>query len=67
MTLTTLYENGQIVFLITDVDQVERIITCIQVAANAHIMYQLSCGTVSSWHYECEIATNKDILKAINP
>ena len=66
MNITTKYDNGQIVFLVTDTEQLERMVTAIQVTESTSVSYQLSCGSTASWHYECEIATDKDILKAIN-
>lgn len=66
MNLNTKFNNGQIVFLITDPEQAERIITAILVSANNGISYQLSLGTQSSYHYDCEIASDKDIVKAFN-
>lgn len=65
MTITTTYSNGQIVYLLTDREQQERIITCIQIAPGNSVSYQLSCGSQSSWHYECEIVSNQDVLKAL--
>jgi hypothetical protein len=66
VNLNTKFNNGQIVFLITDSEQSERIITAIQISANNGITYQLGCGSLTSWHYECEMACDKDIVKSFS-
>lgn len=65
MTISNKYELGQIVFLLTDHDQCERIITGIQVSGNNQLTYHLSCGIVESWHYDYELVSNKDLVKAL--
>lgn len=52
------YQIGDIVFLKTDPEQNERMVTEIRVRQNS-ILYSLSCGTTDSQHYEIEISTNK--------
>lgn len=58
MEIKTKYEIGQVVFLITDEDQKKRMITSIRISCNG-IMYNLSCGTEDTVHYEIEIAEVK--------
>ncbi|MEW6006131.1 MAG: hypothetical protein AB1695_12535 [Stygiobacter sp.] len=52
------YNIGDIVYLKTDPDQVERMITAIQLNANG-IIYRLVCGTTETWHYDIEINVEK--------
>ncbi len=66
MVIDNKFNNGQIVFLITDAEQLERMVTVIQVTADKGIIYQLSCGSQTSWHYDVEIASCKDIAKELN-
>lgn len=49
----------EIIYLITDEDQRERIITGILYEKNS-IQYRVACGTNTSWHFEYEINTNKN-------
>lgn len=63
MIIDTKYDISEIVYLKTCKDQDERIITGIQVRLSSHL-YELSCGSVSSWHYEFEFSRHRDILKA---
>lgn len=65
MTINNKYNIGQIVYLLTDREQCERIITCIQIVSMNNISYQLSCGIAASWHYDYEIISNKDLVKAL--
>lgn len=60
------YELGQRVFLSTDVDQRERIVVGILIRQTG-LQFELICGNQSSWHYDFEIAIEKDMVKAINP
>jgi len=58
MTINNKFELKQVVFLITDNDQYQRIITGIQISQN-NLLYRLACGTSESWHFEYELATDK--------
>jgi hypothetical protein len=61
MTIQNKFELEEIVFLITDTDQYQRIVTGIQVSKNS-ILYRLACGVNESWHYEYEIARDKKYI-----
>ena len=50
------------VFLDTDTDQNERVVTGI-IIRETRITYGLSCGTNESWHDDFEITTEKNVLK----
>lgn len=63
MDISTKYDITQEVFLKTDSEQLPRIITEITVKPIGH-MYQLSNGTIFSWHYEFEISEEKNVLLA---
>jgi hypothetical protein len=58
MQINNKFELEEVVFLITDTDQLSRIITGFQVTKNS-IVYRLACGTTESWHYDYEIARDK--------
>lgn len=59
------YELGQLVYLITDDEQKERMITGVKFNLNG-IIYTLQKGTEESFHFEKEISAEKDILKQLN-
>ena len=61
MNINNKFELEEIVFLITDNDQYQRIITGIQIYKNG-ILYRLACGVADSWHYEYEIERNKTFV-----
>jgi hypothetical protein len=56
------YAYGDIVFLKTDVEQQPRIVTCIIACPAGDILYELSCGTTSSKHYDFEITIEKTVM-----
>ena len=60
MTIENKYKLGEIVFLITDPDQYQRIITAIQININGSIIYHLAQGINETWHFEVEIASDKN-------
>ena len=64
MVIDNAFNLGQIVFLITDPDQLRRIVTKITISANG-IVYELGCGANASDHYECEISETSSILAKI--
>jgi hypothetical protein len=61
MKINNKFNIEDVVFLITDDDQLHRIVTGIQISQNG-LLYRLACGTNDSWHYEYEIATDKNFL-----
>lgn len=66
MVFENKYEFGQIVYLKTDCDQVQRIVTKFEVEPNG-LLYQLSQGKDCSWHYEFEISETQNVaLKTSN-
>lgn len=65
MIITTKFYIGQSVYLITDGDQIERVITEIWVRYNC-IQYYLMQGIIGSWHYDFEISEGRNIVKATN-
>ena len=58
MLLDNKHNIGDIVYLKTDTDQSERIITAIQLNANG-LIYMLVCGATETWHYDMEISLEK--------
>lgn len=58
MNINNKFELEEIVFLITDTEQKERIVTGLKISKN-NIVYYLSCGTEETIHYEFEIASDK--------
>lgn len=57
------YNIGDYVYLTTDNDQCEFIVTAITLRQYGPV-YELTCGIHSSWHQSCEINVNRDIVKA---
>lgn len=57
------YVQGDVVFLITDPEQLKRIITGILLKPGKLVMYELSCCEDISYHYSFEITNEKDILQ----
>ena len=57
---------GQLVYLKTDNEQHERMITAISLRPNKNVTYCLAFGTIESWHYEIEINCERDIIKVTN-
>ena len=54
------FEPGDIVYLKTDRDQYERIVTgyCIR---KSGVSYELAFGSSTSWHYDFEITFEKEL------
>ena len=63
MVIENKFELGQLVYLKTDTDQNPRMIIGISVRQSG-LLYELSFGSQSSWHYQMEISDEKDVLKA---
>lgn len=65
MLLDNKFNIGDRVYLETDTDQKEMIVTGLWVRQGS-ITYGLSCGTGESYHYDFEITLTKDVLKTSN-
>ncbi len=60
VTINIKHQIGDIVYLKTDVDQFDRIVTGIKIRPHI-ILYDLSCGAVEAAHYALEISTTKKL------
>lgn len=54
------YEFGDFVYIKTDKDQDQRIVTALVLCPAGDILYELTCGTVSSKHYDFELSKEKN-------
>ena len=61
MTINNKYHIGQTVYLITDDQQLPRMVLAVQVRANNQIVYTLAGGTDESFHFEMEISAEKTL------
>lgn len=61
MIIENKYNIGDIVYLRTDGDQCERLITAIQIVPNG-LIYRLVKDTVETWHYDFEISFEKNFI-----
>jgi hypothetical protein len=57
------FDIGDSVYLKTDPEQAERLVTGISVRQNG-ITYAISHLTTETWHYDFEISKERDIIKA---
>jgi len=55
MVIKNRFNLGDVVRLKTDTDALPRIVTSIQINVENTILYGLSCGESTSFHYEVEI------------
>jgi hypothetical protein len=62
MTIHNKFNNTELVYLRTDPDQLQRMVTGIKICLTSELMYELSSGTIVSWHYEMELSRDKQII-----
>lgn len=60
MKISLKFDIGTICYLMTDTDNLPRVVTHILISANG-IKYGLSQATEITYHYECEISTEKPL------
>jgi hypothetical protein len=60
------YDYGQIVYVRTDVDQYPRQIIGVQGTADGGMLIKLSTDGDISWHYDCELSGEKDLMLSLN-
>ena len=61
MKINNKFELRQVVYLKTDVDQSPRLVTSIRIDSTG-LIYQISCGTQTSDHFDFEISEIKNIV-----
>lgn len=61
MVIDTKYNIGDTVYLVTDKDQLPRIVFC-YIVYRSEIIYRIATGTTTSDHYDFELSDTKDIL-----
>jgi hypothetical protein len=62
MVIDNKYTFGDFVYLTTDVDQKKRIVTAFKCFPNGQIVFQLTCGTEVSEHYDFEFTKEEDTV-----
>lgn len=65
MIIENKFDLGELVYLKTDEDQKQRMVTKISATLDGGLLYDLSCGTVITCHYEKEISEEKNINATI--
>ena len=61
MMIENKYNIGDIVYLKTDVEQMERIIIAMEINSGG-LLYRLSCGENDTYHYAIEMAVEKSFI-----
>ena len=57
------FEIGETVYLKTDIEQHQRIVTGINISENS-TLFRIMFVTTESWHYGFELTKERDIVKA---
>lgn len=59
MYIDAKHKIGSVVYLLTDDEQLKRVVTAIIVRSGGYVAYELSCGLDRSAHTEIEISKQK--------
>lgn len=65
-TIRCKFDYGQIVYVKTDINQDPRQVIGVQGTADGGMIIKLTIDGDASWHYECEITEEKDIILTMN-
>lgn len=57
------YDFGDLVYLITDPEQLQRMVVGVRIRSSGSIVYLLACGTQETDHTDTEISTECDMVK----
>lgn len=66
ITVRCKLDFGQVVYVRTDVDQYPRQVIGVQATADGGLLVKLTTDGEVTWHYECEISEERDILLSMN-
>lgn len=61
MVVDNKFNIGQVVYLLTDEQNLKRVVTAFIIRHGHYITYELSCGLDISCHTESEISTEKTL------
>lgn len=64
MVLDTKFDISQTVYLLTDIEQVPRMVYGYEITQGC-ILYMLCVGVTTSKHFDFEISESKDVLKSV--
>lgn len=59
------FKIGETVFLRHDPEQLERLVTRLQIGMAGEVLYECSSGTLTSWHYASELDKTPNVLKSL--
>lgn len=62
ITLSNKFNTSELVYLVTDIDQLPRMVTGIKYCIDRTILYELTNVNDISWHYEQEMTREKIIF-----
>lgn len=62
MVIDNKYSIGEVVYLLTDDEQLMRVVTAISIRSGGYMAYELTQGTRESWHTEIEITKQKTLV-----
>jgi hypothetical protein len=57
---------GQIVYVKTDINQDPRQVIGVQATADGGMLIKLTIDGDATWHYECEVTEEKDVMLTMN-
>ena len=66
VTVRCKFNYGQVVYVKTDINQDPRQVIGVQGTADGGMLIKLTIDGDASWHYECEIIEEKDIMLTMN-
>lgn len=62
MYIDNKHSLGEVVYLLTDDEQLKRVVTSINIRSGGYIAYELSCGINTSYHVETEISKQRVLI-----
>lgn len=66
VTVRCKFNYGQVVYVKTDINQDPRQVIGVQGTADGGMLIKLTIDGEASWHYECEISEDKDVMLAMS-
>lgn len=66
ITVRCKLDFGQIVYIKTDTYQYPRQVIGVQATADGGMLIKVTIDGEATWHYECEVSEEKDIMLSMN-
>ncbi len=65
ITIPNKFALGSFIYLKTDAEQLKRQVTSVRVYTDGSHQYEVICGIIYSYHFECELSKTREVASEL--